>query len=81
MPCLGPTRYALSERIEHTPEYQSTESRTVIETVAPNVDHSQHGNGYFLPCRRDAREEPVDLCVVGSVEDEFVWVYEVLMAT
>ena len=44
----------------------------MIEAVASNVDYSQHWNSNFLPSGRNTGEKPVDLLVVGSVEDKFI---------
>lgn len=46
---------------------------TVVQSVSPEVNHSNHGNGQFLPGRRDTREESIDNAIVGHVKDKLVW--------
>ena len=49
------------------------EEITVVQSITPDVDHGNHGNGKFLPCCRDTWEEPIDGAIVGYMEDELVW--------
>jgi hypothetical protein len=46
---------------------------TVAQSVSPEVNHSNHGNGQFLPGRRDTWEEGIDNAIVGHMIDKLVW--------
>ena len=62
--------YRFAQTIERSREI------TVVQSVSPDVNHSNHGNGQFLPSRRNTWEEPVDSAIVGYVINELVWKVE-----
>lgn len=44
----------------------------VVQPVAADIYHSDHGNSELFPSRWDLRKKPVDGAVMRYVEDEFV---------